>query len=90
MISGGKTATIGSWRTLILRRASTDAELTPCNHVTTGDRLFDSICIGATIHTAPGELLDEVRRLYETDCYYYHYYARNPLTQKQTTDNDIY
>ena len=23
-------------------------------------------------------------------CRYYHYHARNPLTQEQTTDNDIY
>ncbi|MDV7809915.1 hypothetical protein R4J71_29355, partial [Pseudomonas aeruginosa] len=39
---------------------------------------------------ATGELLDEARQLYEMGCRYYHYHARNPLTQEQTTDNDIY
>ena len=65
-------------------------QFTPRNHAATGDRLLDSICTGATIRTAPGELLDEARQLYEMGCRYYHYHARNPLTQEQTTDNDIY
>ncbi|WP_207928131.1 3-keto-5-aminohexanoate cleavage protein, partial [Pseudomonas aeruginosa] len=80
----------GSRKTLILGCASTGAKFTPRNHATTGDRLLDSICTGATIRTAPGELLDEARQLYEMGCRYYHYHARNPLTQEQTTDNDIY
>lgn len=77
-------------KTLILGCASTGAKFTPRNHAATGDRLLDSICTGATIRTAPGELLDEARQLYEMGCRYYHYHARNPLTQEQTTDNDIY
>lgn len=80
----------GSRKTLILGCASTGAKFTPRNHAATGDRLLDSICTGATIRTAPGELLDEARQLYEMGCRYYHYHARNPLTQEQTTDNDIY
>ncbi|MDV6609819.1 hypothetical protein FA506_19265 [Pseudomonas aeruginosa] len=80
----------GSRKTLILGCASTGAKFTPRNHAATGDRLLDSICTGATIRNAPGELLDEARQLYEMGCRYYHYHARNPLTQEQTTDNDIY
>jgi len=90
MMNGGKTTMTGSRKTLILGCASTGAKFTPRNHAATGDRLLDSICTGATIRTAPGELLDEARQLYEMGCRYYHYHARNPLTQEQTTDNDIY
>ncbi|MGV8719935.1 hypothetical protein ACV345_33065, partial [Pseudomonas aeruginosa] len=58
----------GSRKTLILGCASTGAKFTPRNHAATGDRLLDSICTGATIRTAPGELLDEARQLYEMGC----------------------
>ncbi|MEG7362609.1 hypothetical protein [Pseudomonas citronellolis] len=80
----------GTRKTLILGCASTGAKFTPRNHAVTGDQLLDSICTGATIRSAPSELLEEARQLYAIGCRYYHYHARNPLTQEQTTDNDIY
>ncbi|MFJ2456823.1 3-keto-5-aminohexanoate cleavage protein [Pseudomonas protegens] len=76
--------------TLILGCASTGAKFTPRNHYLTGDQLLDSICTGATIKGDQDAIVKEAIELYDLGCRYYHYHARNPITQEQTTDNDIY
>ncbi|EPJ81517.1 3-keto-5-aminohexanoate cleavage protein [Pseudomonas sp. CFII68] len=76
--------------TLILGCASTGAKFTPRNHYLTGDKLLDSICTGATIKGDQDAIVKEAIELYDLGCRYYHYHARNPITQEQTTDNDIY
>ncbi len=80
----------GSRKTLILGCASTGAKFTLRNHAATGDRLLEQHLHRRHHPHRPGELLDEARQLYEMGCRYYHHHARNPLTQEQTTDNDIY
>ncbi|WPN55374.1 3-keto-5-aminohexanoate cleavage protein [Pseudomonas sp. P9_31] len=77
-------------KTLILGCASTGAKFTPRNHYLTGDQLLDSICTGATIKGDQDAIVKEAIELYNLGCRYYHYHARNPITQEQTTDNDIY
>ncbi|MHC8407424.1 3-keto-5-aminohexanoate cleavage protein [Pseudomonas sp. TMB3-21] len=79
-----------SQKTLILGCASTGAKFTPRNHYLTGDQLLDSICTGVTIKADQDAIVQEAIELYNLGCRYYHYHARNPLTQEQTTDNDIY
>ncbi|WP_434559743.1 3-keto-5-aminohexanoate cleavage protein [Pseudomonas sp. R1-6] len=76
--------------TLILGCASTGAKFTPRNHYLTGDQLLDSICTGMTIKGGQDAIVNEAIELYDLGCRYYHYHARNPITQEQTTDNDIY
>lgn len=65
-------------------------KFTPRNHYLTGDQLLDSICTGVTIKADQDAIVQEAIELYNLGCRYYHYHARNPLTQEQTTDNDIY
>lgn len=76
--------------TLILGCASTGAKFTPRNHYLTGDELLDSICTGKTIKHSQEGIIEEALDLYNMGCRYYHYHARNPFTNEQTTDNDIY
>jgi hypothetical protein len=84
------TTTGAGEKSLILGCASTGAKFTPNNHRPTGDPLLDSICSGMAIKTSPLTLVAEAEALYGMGCRYYHYHARNQLTQEQTTDNEIY
>ncbi|MFJ9634480.1 hypothetical protein ACIRU8_42990 [Streptomyces sp. NPDC101175] len=77
-------------KNLILGCASTGAKFTPGNHRTTGDMLLDKISTGATIKSSPLALIAEAEALYGMGCRYYHYHARNPRTQEQSTSNEIY
>ncbi|MDK1494583.1 3-keto-5-aminohexanoate cleavage protein [Sinorhizobium sp. 7-81] len=42
------------------------------------------------IKTSTQDLLDEAAALYQRGCRYYHLHARNPRTNEQTTQNDVY
>lgn len=75
---------------MVMGAAVTGAKFTPENHRPTGDVLLDKICSGSTIKTSTADTAAEARALYDAGCRYFHYHARNPVTQEQSTDNRLY
>lgn len=75
---------------LILGSAVTGAKFTPRNHARTGDPFIDLVSCGQTIKSDVGQLVDEAAELADLGMRYYHYHARNPLTQEQSTSNTLY
>jgi len=77
-------------RDLVLGSAVTGAKFTPRNHARTGDPFIDRVSCGQTIKSDVGQLVAEAAELFDTGVRYYHYHARNPLTQEQSTSNALY
>ncbi|MDP7701264.1 hypothetical protein [Mycobacterium sp. TY815] len=75
---------------LILGSAVTGAKFTPRNHAKTGNPFIDLVSQGQTIKSDVGQLVAEASALFDIGVRYYHYHARNPLTQEQSTANSLY
>ncbi|MHA7652418.1 hypothetical protein ACX9NE_18350 [Mycobacterium sp. ML4] len=75
---------------LILGSAVTGAKFTPRNHATTGNPFIDLVSRGQTIKSDVAQLVAEAAALFDIGVRYYHYHARNPLTQEQSTCNSLY
>lgn len=79
-----------SLSTLILVAAVTGAKFTPRNHRATRHPVLDAATSGVLIKHRAEDVLDEARRLSDIGCRYWHFHARNPMTNEQTTSNSIY
>ncbi|MCV7198102.1 hypothetical protein [Mycobacterium angelicum] len=77
-------------RGLVLGSAVTGAKFTPRNHTITGDTFIDLVSRGQTIKSDTGQLVAEAVALFDIGVRYYHYHARNPQTQEQSTSNALY
>ncbi|KZS61959.1 hypothetical protein A4G27_04255 [Mycobacterium kansasii] len=75
---------------LILGSAVTGAKFTPRNHAATGNSFIDLVSRGRTIKSDTGQLVAEGAGLFDIGVRYYHYHARNPQTQEQSTSNALY
>ena len=75
---------------LILGSAVTGAKFTPRNHRPTRDAVIDAAASGLMIQHKMSDVVDEAKRLADMGARYWHYHARNPDTNEQTTDNAIY
>lgn len=75
---------------LILGSAVTGAKFTPRNHAKTGNPFIDLVSRGQTIKSDVGQLVAEAAALFDIGVRYYHYHARNPVTQEQSTSNSLY
>lgn len=75
---------------LILGSAVTGDKFTPGNHADLGQPLFDLISRGRTVKSNTGQLTSEACALFDIGVRYYHYHARNPVTQEQCTSNALY
>ncbi|MBN6777175.1 hypothetical protein JRG19_01245 [Pseudoclavibacter alba] len=68
----------------------TGAKFTPRNHRATRHPVLDATASGVLIKHHTEDVLDEAKRLSDTGCRYWHFHARNPMTNEQTTSNSIY
>lgn len=75
---------------LVLGSAVTGAKFTPRNHASTGNPFIDLVSRGQTIKADVGQLVAEGAALFDMGVRYYHYHARNPQTQEQSTSNALY
>ena len=75
---------------MILGSAVTGAKFTPRNHQPSRDPVIDAAASGMTIKHRLTDVTDEAKRLADLGCRYWHYHARNPKTNEQTTSNSIY
>ncbi|KQH76040.1 hypothetical protein AO501_18650 [Mycobacterium gordonae] len=75
---------------IILGSAVTGAKFTPRNHAKTGNPFIDLVSQGQTIKSDVGQLVAEAAALFDIGVRYYHYHARNPVTQEQSTANSLY
>lgn len=75
---------------LVLGSAVTGAKFTPRNHAKTGNPFIDLVSCGQTIKSDTGQLVAEAAALFDIGVRYYHYHARNPRTQEQSTSNALY
>ncbi|MEP4038548.1 hypothetical protein [Pseudophaeobacter sp.] len=77
-------------KSLILGCCVTGAKFTPKNHKLTGNRVYDSICSGDLIPVGFEDIENELDKLLQLGCRYWHIHARNPETREQSCDNDLY
>ena len=75
---------------MILGSAVTGAKFTPRNPQPSRDPVIDAAASGMTIKHRLTDVTDEAKRLADLGCRYWHYHARNPKTNEQTTSNSIY
>ncbi|WP_159421589.1 hypothetical protein [Pseudoclavibacter albus] len=68
----------------------TGAKFTPGNHRATRHPVMDAAASGVLIKHRTEDVLDEARRLSDMGCRYWHFHARNPMTNEQTTSSSIY
>lgn len=76
--------------TVIIGSAVTGAKFTPRNHRPTRSATIDAAASGVMIKHRLRDVVDESKRLSDLGCRYWHYHARNPETNEQTTDNQMY
>lgn len=75
---------------MIVGSAVTGAKFTPFNHRPSHDSVMDAAASGMTIKHRLADVTDEAKRLADFGCRYWHYHARNPQTNEQTTSNKVY
>lgn len=75
---------------MILGSAVTGAKFTPRNHRPSRDPVIDAAASGLTIKHRLADVTEEAKRLADLGCRYWHYHARNPDTNEQTTSNETY
>lgn len=75
---------------MIVGTAVTGAKFTPRNHRRTRSPLLDAAASGATIKHRLTDVVEEAKALSDLGARYWHFHARNPRTNEQSTDNRIY
>lgn len=77
-------------REIILGSAVTGAKFTPRNHRVTRNSTLDAAASGSTIKHRLRDVIGEAHALADLGGRYWHFHARNPRTNEQSTSNTIY